>query len=222
MKKVIYSILGLITAIFLIGSIFDNDSTLSKERVDGELMYSTTHLNVRSKPSIDARKVKVLEPNTPLIATLSADNKWMIVGSLDSLKIGFASTRYLSNRKATEGFNKQGNVNKKEDIEKALAKFNELYEELLEFKSNTNFIEYGFGLGGEYSGWLQRVKDFQNSHISKALINRGFLASELTQLGLEYVTTKGSKNERTIYLNNIFTKGLKSDNVSETLGLENN
>ena len=64
------------------------------------------------------------------------------------------------------------------------------------------------------------MKKFQKSHISKPLINRGFFAAELTQLGLEYVKTKGSENKRTAYLNNLFTKGLKSDNITTTLGLE--
>ena len=220
MKKVIYSILGLSTAILLIGSVFNNVLKSNKEMVNGELMYSTTHLNVRSKPSVDARKVKTLEPNTPLIVTLSENDKWMIVANLDSIQIGFASSSYLSSNKIDYIVKKQKTANENEDLEKSLAKFKELYEELLEFKSNTNFIEYGFGLGGEYNSWLQRVKKFQKSHDSKTLINRGFFAAELTQLGLEYVKTKGSENKRTAYLNNLFKKGLKSDNITETLGLE--
>lgn len=221
MKKAIYSIIGLSLVILLIGSMFDNSTSTDEGLVRGELMYSTTHLNVRNSPSVDARKVKTLEPNTPLIVALSEDDKWMIVASLDSIKIGFASSRYLSSDKVVERVKKQKTTDGTEDIETSLAKFKELYEELLEFKSNTNFIEYGFGLGGEYNSWLLRVKKFQKSQASKALINRGFLASELTQLGLEYVTTKGNENKRTTYLNNLFTKGLKSDNITKTLGLEN-
>ena len=40
MKKVIYSILGLSTAILVIGNVFDNGLKPNKEMVKGELMYA--------------------------------------------------------------------------------------------------------------------------------------------------------------------------------------
>ena len=75
---------------------------------------------------MDARKVKTLEPNTPLIVTLSEDDKWMIVANLDSIQIGFASSRYLSSNKVDYIIKKQKTANENEDLEKSLAKFKEL------------------------------------------------------------------------------------------------
>lgn len=79
----------------LILGIFLNDES-SMKIVDGDLMYSTTHLNVRSRPDADSKKVNVLQPNTPLITSLSDDDNWMVVAGLDSVIIGYSSSKYLS------------------------------------------------------------------------------------------------------------------------------
>ena len=83
----------------LVISLFDFGSSETKI-VSGDLMYTTTHLNVRTRPDVKARKIKKLEPNTSLIASKSDNKNWMIVADLDSFKIGYASSNYLSYKKS--------------------------------------------------------------------------------------------------------------------------
>jgi len=99
----------------LILGIFLNDES-SMKIVDGDLMYSTTHLNVRSRPDADSKKVNVLQPNTPLITSLSDDDNWMVVAGLDSVIIGYSSSKYLSVNKV--------DPNKLEEMERLREKRN--------------------------------------------------------------------------------------------------
>jgi len=167
---------------------------------DGKIMYTSTNLNVRSKPSQDSKKIKTLKPNSPVLTTSKDVTGWTLIGDVDSNKIGYVSAKYLSN-----------NTNKivKVDIEKELKVFEQLYNELLSFKSSDDFAEYGFGQGGNYYQWLERVNKLENNPKAKLLSkNKGLLAGELLQLGLEYTKTKGDENEITLFFNKAFEKSL--------------
>jgi len=64
----------------------------------GKIMYTTTDLNVRSKPSIKGKKLKTLPPNSKIISANENKDGWVFVGDLDSVGLGFVSSKYLQNK----------------------------------------------------------------------------------------------------------------------------
>lgn len=173
----------------------------------GKIMYTSTNLNVRSKPSKDSKRVKTLKMNSPVLTANKNVTGWTLIGDVDSNKIGYVSAKYLLDN---PNDNKQTTTNNKDDdIESEFNEFKLLYNELLNFKSLDDFKESGFGRGGKYSDWLERVQLLGEKPNSKLLWKKkGLLAEELSQLGLEYVKTKGGENETTLFFNYVFEKGL--------------
>lgn len=94
---------------------------------------------------------------------------------------------------------------------KVLEEFKILYQELLYFKSDTNFKKYGFSRGGPYHKWLKKVERLKNDPKSKSLIKKGFVIGELETLGFEYVSSKGGETELTEFFNEIFQKGISQN-----------
>lgn len=94
--------------------------------------------------------------------------------------------------------------------EKIFAEFKSLYGELLEFKGNNKFKQYGFAIGGPYNHWLKKVQNLKNNPNSKLLIKRGFVVGELETLGLAYVSSKGRETDITIFFNKIFSEAIAS------------
>ena len=91
----------------------------------------------------------------------------------------------------------------------AFKEFKILYKELIVFKSNTDFIKYGFAIGGPYNSWLKKVQLLKKNPKSKSLISKGFVVEELQTLGLEYVASKGKETDVTIFFNKIFSEVIK-------------
>ena len=71
----------------------------------------------------------------------------VLIADLDSIKIGYVFSKYLSKevqedepKEIIEASNKTENT----QLDITLNEFKALYNQLLEFKSHPNFIEYGF------------------------------------------------------------------------------
>lgn len=100
-------------------------------------------------------------------------------------------------------------LSKKDETEKVnevFEKFKELYDELNEFKSSSDFKKYGFGEGGKSRTWLEKVRELKNNSDSKLLIKKGILIGELEQLGMAYANSNGKETEVTKTFNKIFSQ----------------
>jgi len=76
-------------------------------------------------------------------------------------------------------------------------KFIAYYHELLSFKSKSDFITYGFGRGGNYYQWLEKVHQFETDANTQILIKLRVVPNDLEGLAMEYVSSKGKENEAT-------------------------
>jgi len=107
-------------------------------------------------------------------------------------------------------------VDNKEKVEQIFGEFKLLYNELLEFKDEKDFQEFGFGVGGvdyiygdkPYNDWLQSVEKLKNNPDSQLLLQKGISSGELEQLGLAYASSKGKETEVTKSINKIFSDAI--------------
>ena len=81
-----------------------------------------------------------------------------------------------------------------------------LHTELQSFKSGNDFREFGFGRGGKYYSWLEKVRALINDERNLCCArNFHCVAGDLETLGREYVQTSGKENEYTKYTSSNFT-----------------
>ena len=74
----------------------------------------------------------------------------------------------------------------------------DLHQELESFRKTKDFISYGFGRGGEYYVWFEKVGGLKNDKRNMCCLrNYSCVAGDLEMLGMEYVSTSGSDNEYT-------------------------
>ena len=106
-------------------------------------------------------------------------------------------------------------VDNSEKTEIIFGEFKTLYAELLDFKGKSDFIAFGFGQGGPYSEWLSNVQELKNNPDSKLLLQKGVVAGELEQLGLEYASSKGQETEVTKNFNKFFSDAISSKPVEK-------
>lgn len=102
-----------------------------------------------------------------------------------------------------------------EKIEKAFTEFKSLYGELNGFKNDEDFKKLGFGKGGKYSEWLEKIREFQQNPDSKLLLKKGVLIGELEQLGMAYVNSKGKETEVTKTFNKIFSDAISDKPIQD-------
>lgn len=95
-----------------------------------------------------------------------------------------------------------------EKIAKVFGEFKDLYNELLEIKEKADFKKFGFGAGGSYNNWLQKVQELKNNPDSDLLLKKGVLIVELEQLGLAYASSKGEETDVTESFNKIFSNAI--------------
>ena len=93
-----------------------------------------------------------------------------------------------------------------EKLSYLINEFSILYNDLLIFKNEKEFIEKGFGIGGPYNYWIKNVERFKNHPDSNLLIKKGFLFGDLEILGLEYVSSKGEETEYSRYMRSTIDK----------------
>lgn len=77
--------------------------------------------------------------------------------------------------------------------------FSKLFDELMGFKDNKKFHEFGFGQGGAYSSWLEQVRSMDKKYKGMLQIQTGLLFGELAQVGLDYMRSKGTETEYTSF-----------------------
>ena len=74
----------------------------------------------------------------------------------------------------------------------------DLHQELESFRKTDDFINYGFGRGGKYYAWFEKVSDLKNDKRNTCCMrNYSCVAGDLEMLGMEYVSTSGFENEYT-------------------------
>ncbi len=73
------------------------------------------------------------------------------------------------------------------------AELSDLYYELMDFKDDPEFHKYGFGTGGAWHGWLERVQALMNASTFKQRVATG----DIFQLGREYVRSGGTETKFT-------------------------
>lgn len=104
----------------------------------------------------------------------------------------------------------ESNSMKAERFERAISRFKVLYAELLDFKDESSFKQFGFGAGGPHAAWLESTREFGQDADSKLLIEKGFVIGELESLGMAYVSSKGQETSETERLNVIFKRAIDS------------
>lgn len=96
------------------------------------------------------------------------------------------------------------------ELQNFLTIFSTKYEELNNFKSKPDFIEYGFEIGGPYNNWLTEVQHCRDEYDSFLLnANTGFLFGDLEMLGLEYVSSKGKETDYSIFITKTIEENIK-------------
>ena len=106
-------------------------------------------------------------------------------------------------------------IDETEKIEKAFTEFKSLYGELSGFKNDADLKKFGFGKGGKYSEWLEKVREFKQNPDSKLLLKKGVLIGELEQLGMAYVGSKGKETEVTKTFNKIFSDAISVKPIAD-------
>lgn len=81
----------------------------------------------------------------------------------------------------------------KEDIEKYKREVKQSYENLLSFKDDKEFHEKGFGKGGKYHEWFEKIQEQVKSPMSKIVIREGLVVGEIQSMGMEYMQSKGKE-----------------------------
>lgn len=94
--------------------------------------------------------------------------------------------------------------------EELFSKFKKLYDELKSFQRKADFIKLGFGVGGPYNSWLQKVQNLIDDKDSRLLASKGVVAGDLQMLGLTYVSTRGKENDVTKFFHETFEKAISS------------
>ena len=87
-----------------------------------------------------------------------------------------------------------------------------LFDQLLQFKDDTEFHRSGFAPGSPYNQWLQSVHKLVNDPNSKMLLQKGFTAGDLLQLGQEYRSSQGRETEYSKYMRPVIESGLSGIN----------
>ncbi|MGE4195412.1 MAG: hypothetical protein AB7E51_18665 [Pseudodesulfovibrio sp.] len=83
-------------------------------------------------------------------------------------------------------------------IVEALKKdFKREYVALLNFKDNPDFWQYGFGRGGKYYEWLERVRSLDKQYPSQTAFKAGLLFANLPIMGMEYMRSRGQETPAT-------------------------
>lgn len=124
------------------------------------------------------------------------------INKKDTISIKIKTKDYKIENKPTE---KPSN----EEIDNAVKEFEVLYNELNLFKRKADFKKYGFAISGPYNAWLKKVKRLKSrSHI---LIHKGIIVSELENLGISYVRSKGLETQITKYFNKVFSEAIESN-----------
>jgi hypothetical protein len=129
--------------------------------------------------------------------------------------ISFTACKTETKKEEPIKIEKVEKIDETEKIGKAFAEFKSLYGELSGFKNDADFKKFGFGKGGKYSEWLEKVREFKKNPDSKLLLRKGVLIGELEQLGMAYVGSKGKETEVTKTFNKIFSDAISDKPIAD-------
>ena len=129
--------------------------------------------------------------------------------------ISFTACKTETKKEEPIKIEKVEKIDETEKIEKAFTEFKSLYGELNGFKNEADFKKFGFGKGGKYSEWLEKVREFKQNPDSKLLLKKGVLIGELEQLGMAYVSSKGKETEVTKTFNKIFNDAISDKPIAD-------
>lgn len=87
-----------------------------------------------------------------------------------------------------------------------------LYEQLQEFKNETEFARVGFAIGGPYNHWLTTFDTLQED-FHESLEQLGFLAGDVRMLGMDYVS---ENQEGIVYFERLIEAGIALATCEET------
>ena len=161
------------------------------------LGFRIKHFFVSGKPFslVDRSKEKIMNrlPAIALIGILACN------GSPKNPEFNSETSNYEGTKgtKNDEGFKKA-----KEEIQ-------ELFNDLLAFKNNSDFHTNGFRDGYKYNSWLKQVQKMKNQENDKLLIGLGFVPGDLEMLGFEYIKSKGEETDYSSWIKKTIEDGLK-------------
>ena len=91
-----------------------------------------------------------------------------------------------------------------------------MHAELQSFRKTKDFKVYGFGRGGDYYPWLERIGKMKDDPRNRCcLIHKNCVAGELEMLGMEYASEEGRDTDYTIQTSMLFSDGeSRSSNVA--------
>lgn len=93
------------------------------------------------------------------------------------------------------------------EIAAAWSQWLKLYDELGTFKKKSDFHNYGLSSASPYHNWAKRVDDLGQSKGGKELLGRYEVSAyDLTQVALQYISSKGKDNDYTNYIAGIVKK----------------
>ena len=81
-----------------------------------------------------------------------------------------------------------------------IQKTKSLYLEMIDFKDKSDFHTYGFGAGGPYHAWMEKVEKLEKDPNAKLLIENGMVVGDLKMLGFEYMRSKGKETDYTQFI----------------------
>lgn len=80
---------------------------------------------------------------------------------------------------------------------KVIDQYISFYRELLKFKNEPDFKYYGFGRGGKYYEWMERVRQFNTDANGKILMKVYLVPADIELLASEYAMSQGEETEAT-------------------------
>lgn len=93
------------------------------------------------------------------------------------------------------------------EIAEAWSQWLKLYNELGKFKKKSDFHNYGLSSASPYHNWAKRVDDLGETKGGKELLGRYEVSAyDLTQVALQYISSKGKDNDYTNYIAGIVKK----------------
>ena len=81
-----------------------------------------------------------------------------------------------------------------EELAVLLSDFESLFIELMGFRNNKDFKEFGFSSSGNYNDWADKAKEFQSRPNAELLSAKNIKSTSLLQLGYAYAGSSESKS----------------------------
>ena len=92
-----------------------------------------------------------------------------------------------------------------DDADALFLNLQDMYVELQSFRKTRDFKNYGFGRGGKYFPWLEKIGEMRDDPRNRCcLIYKGCVAGDLEMLGMEYVSSEGQDTDYSISTSKLF------------------